>query len=215
MAMSEIHPSVPTHAASASDDFERRLGRLLPWALPLVFVVAAIVVGFVYDLGSGILVLAGGALLGTIAFFWASLRTLSGDAPLSLDEAVALGARAANEEQKRTVLQALKDLEYEFSVGKIGEDDYRELRSRYRAEAKRLLRALDQNLEPERARAEAYIAARLAGASDAAVTKVGRVADRSCASCGIANDDDARFCKACGAPLDAETSKETTRDASA
>lgn len=215
MAMSETHPSLPTHAAPTGDDFERRLGRVLPWALPLAFALAAIVVGFVYDLGSGILVLAGGALLGTIAFFWASLRTLSGDAPLSLDEAVALGARAANEEQKRTVLQALKDLEYEFSVGKIGEDDYRELRSRYRAEAKRLLRAMDRDLEPERARAEAYVAARLSGASDAAVTKPSRAAERACASCDATNDDDARFCKRCGAPLDAEASKETTRDASA
>lgn len=201
MAMSETHPPLPTHAAPSSDDFERKLGRTLPWAVPLVFGAAAIVVGVVYDLGTAILVLAGGALLGTIAFFWASLRTLSGDAPLSLDEAVALGTRAANEEQKRTVLQALKDLEYEFSVGKIGEDDYRELRARYRAEAKRLLRAMDQNLEPERARAEAYIAARLSGASDAAVVQPSRAAARACASCSAANDDDARFCKHCGAPL--------------
>lgn len=203
MAMSETHPPVSSQASPTADDFERRLGRVLPWAVPLVFGVAAIVMGFVYDLGTAILVLAGGALLGTIAFFWASLRTLSGDAPLSLDEAVALGTRAANEEQKRTVLQALKDLEYEFSVGKIGEEDYRELRSRYRAEAKRLLRALDQDLEPARARAEAYIAARLAGATDASLVQTTKA--RACASCGTVNDDDARFCKACGTNLTEDT----------
>jgi len=199
MAMSETHPTVSTQASPTTDDFERRLGRVLPWAVPLVFGAGAIVVGLVYDLGTAILVLAGGALLGTIAFLWASLRTLSGDAPLSLDEAVALGARAANEERKRAVLQALKDLDYEFSVGKIGEEDYRELRSRYRAEAKRLLRALDQDLEPARARAEAYIAARLAGATDASL--VGTAPTRACKGCGTVNDDDARFCKACGTSL--------------
>lgn len=191
--------ATPQQQEERGDDFERMLGKVLPLGLPLVFVTAAIVVGIVYDLGSALLVLAGGTLLGTIAFMWASLRTLAGDAPLSLDEAVALGAKAADEEQKRTILQALKDLDYEFTVGKIGESDYRELRARYRAEAKRLLRSLDRDLEPTRERAEAYLEARLAGKSDASL--LGSAHTRACEACGTSNDDDARFCKGCGAGI--------------
>lgn len=215
MAMSITQPSQNTEAHKddeLGDDFERKLGQVLPTALPLVFIVAAIVVGSLYDLGSAILVLAGGALLGTIAFLWASLRTLTGDAPISLDEAVALGSQAENEEQKRTVLQALKDLEYEFSVGKIGEEDYRELRRRYRAEAKRLLRSLDRDLEPSRERAEAYLEERRAGKSDRALIQMTKQATRACAACGIDNDEDARFCKGCGGGL-AIANKEGAKDA--
>lgn len=193
-------------------EFERKLGRALPVGLPVVVIASALLVGFVYDLGTALLVLAGGALLGTIAFMWASLRTLAGDAPISLDEAVALGDTASNDEQKRAILQAIKDLEYEFSVGKIGEDDYRELLRRYRAEAKRLLRALDRDLEPSRAKAEAYVAGRLAGQSDAALTKGAPASARLCADCNADNDDDARFCKRCGKAMGSE---KEPRDASA
>lgn len=190
------------HDVDNGVDFERQLGKVLPVGLPAFVLIAAVVVGFVYDLGSALLVLAGGALLATIALLWGSLRTLSGDAPISLDEAVALGNEAANEdEQKRAILQAIKDLDYEFSVGKIGEADYQELRKRYRAEAKRLLRALDRDLEPSRKRAEAYLAARLSGQSDAVLVGRASATGRECGDCGVGNDDDARFCKGCGAGL--------------
>src|SRR4051794_37744795 len=125
-----------------------RIERALRWALPLGSIAAAGAVGASYGLGTAILVLAGGVLLGFIAILWASVRTLSGDAALSLEEAIEFGSPKAAEEQKRAVLQALKDLEYERSVGKVAEADYRELLERYRADAKRLLRAVDQDLAP-------------------------------------------------------------------
>ena len=62
-----------------------------------------------------------------IALLWASVRTLAGDAPITLEEAIALASPSTVEEQKRAVLQALKDLEYERSIGKISEPDYEEL----------------------------------------------------------------------------------------
>jgi hypothetical protein len=55
----------------------------------------------------------------------------------------------------------LKDLEYERSVGKISEEDFAELSVRYRAEAKELLRALEEELAPRRHEAEARLALRL------------------------------------------------------
>jgi hypothetical protein len=60
------------------------------------------------------------------------------------------------------VLRALKDLEYERAVGKINDADYASLAEHYRNEAKRLLRAVDANLGPERERAEQILAERLA-----------------------------------------------------
>src|SRR5271154_1295102 len=63
-------------------DAERLLARVVGGALPVVSIAAAVGVAFVVGVGPALLVLAFGALVGTIALLWASLRTLSGDAPL-------------------------------------------------------------------------------------------------------------------------------------
>jgi hypothetical protein len=73
-----------------------------------------------------------------------------------------LGQPSAEEEQKRAVLRALKDLEYERSVGKISDHDYADLSARYREDAKRLIQAVDANLTPARERAEKLLAERVA-----------------------------------------------------
>ena len=63
----------------------------------------------------------------SISLFWTSIQDLSGESELTLDEALGMAAPSAEEERKRSVLRALKDLEYERSVGKISEDDFAEL----------------------------------------------------------------------------------------
>lgn len=144
---------------------------VLPWWEPLLRhwrLVAAIVyaaLGLAANLVGGpavlILLLAGGALVAVIAVFWASLRTLFGETPLSGADAYAIGAPRAEEEQKQAVLRALKDLEFERSVGKISDEDYQVLVARYRAEAKRLLRVLDEDARPRREQVEALVEERL------------------------------------------------------
>jgi hypothetical protein len=194
---------------SSARDPLMRVELALRWGLPLASIACALVVGFTYDLGTAILVLAGGLLLGVIAILWSSVRTLSGDAPITLEEAVMLGAPSATEEQKRAVLQALKDLEYERSVGKIAEADYQELLHRYRTEAKRLLRAVDEDLAPLRAKAQAYLDQQL-GRPEPAVAKPSEPPAKSmhaCPTCQADNDADAVFCKKCGGKL--EAAKET------
>jgi len=177
-------------------------------------VVLSIGAGLIFDTGIALLVLACGVLLGVIAILWASVRTLTGDAPITLEEAVMLGATSATEEQKRAVLQALKDLEYERSVGKVSDADYDELLRRYRAEAKRLLRAVDEDLAPRRARAEAYLAEHIGSAkTDGIATGQKKAAGARCAACQTDNDADARFCKKCGAAL--PSSGEDQQDATA
>ncbi len=143
------------------NDLEKKLAEYARIGLPALTVIIALIVGVIQGPASAILVLAGGALVGVIAIFWASVRTLLGETPLSGADAYALAAPRAEEERKRAVLRALKDLEFERSVGKISEEDYVELVARYRGEAKRLLREIDAEAQPRHERAEALIAKRL------------------------------------------------------
>src|SRR6478735_1282506 len=131
------------------------------WAAPLVTLLAAIIAGTVYGVQLVVLILAGGALLLVIWLLWSSVQALTGESELTFEEAFSMGARTAEEEQKRAVLRALKDLEYERSVGKISDDDYHEYAARYRAEAKRLIQGLEQNLAEGRQQVEAELARRL------------------------------------------------------
>ncbi len=184
----------------------------LAWVLPAGSVAAALAMGAIYGVGTALLTLAGGVLLIVISIFWASVRTLSGDAAITLEEALALGSPTATEEQKRAVLQALKDLEFERSVGKIAEADYEELVARYRAEAKRLLRAVDEDLAPLREKAALYVAEQLGTERPQKRSKPPRKNDDPvCPSCRTQNDTDAAFCKKCGHKL-GHPSKDT-RDA--
>ncbi|HVW26171.1 MAG TPA: zinc ribbon domain-containing protein [Polyangiaceae bacterium] len=141
-------------------DVNRRIGDSAKWVAPAV-VVAALVVGATSGLGPALLVLAGGVLTGVVLLFWSSIGRLTGESPLSLEEAIGLGAPSPEEERKRSILRALKDLEYERSVGKISEEDFAELSARYRAEAKTLLKLIDAESAPMRKRAEERLAARL------------------------------------------------------
>ncbi|HEX6764960.1 MAG TPA: hypothetical protein VF103_05770 [Polyangiaceae bacterium] len=130
-------------------------------ALPLVYFTAVAGSGALFGIEIALLVAAGSALTLVVGFAWASVQSLTGDSPLTLDEALTLGQPSAEEEQKRAVLRALKDLEYERSVGKISEQDYNELSTRYREDAKRLIQRVDESLSPARERAEKLLAERV------------------------------------------------------
>lgn len=206
----------------------------LRMGIPAAAVVLTIAAGLLMGAAGVILVLAAGALVGVIAIFWASLRTLFGETPLSGADAYALGAPRAEEERKQAVLRALKDLEFERSVGKISDADYKVLVAKYREEAKRLLRVLDEESAPRRAKVEGLVQTRLAKeglqadsppAGDAGEEEEAEADQASpdeskeeaetqtvpekpahvvCSSCGSINDSDAVFCKKCGARMKAE-----------
>jgi hypothetical protein len=141
-----------------------RLPRLsvVRWTAPLLTLAAAITAGTLYGVQLVVLTLAAAALLLVIFLLWSSVQALAGESELTFEEAFSLGTRSAEEEQKRAVLRALKDLEYERSVGKISEDDYHEYSARYRAEAKRLIQVLDENLSEGRKQVERELERRLA-----------------------------------------------------
>ncbi|APR83904.1 Hypothetical protein A7982_09253 [Minicystis rosea] len=153
----------PRDASAAEDDhaLDQRLSDYLKLGIPAGTLACALAAGYTRGAPAVVLVLAGGALVSVIAIFWASIRTLVGETPLSGADAYALGAPRAEEEQKRAILRALKDLEFERSVGKISEEDYQALVTKYRAEAKRLLRVIDEESQAEREKAEALVMNRL------------------------------------------------------
>ncbi len=137
-----------------------------------------------------------------------------------------LPTHEALEEEKRQVLLALKEIEFDHAMNKINDEDYRELKKRYEALALKVLKAIDEDRKTWLGRAtgtaEAYLkkkglglppapapaeaAEQRAGPSEASPSSTGDAAapPRRCPECETANDDDARFCKRCGTKLEAE-----------
>jgi len=107
--------------------------------------------------------------------------------------------RTALEREKNLVLRSIKELEFDFAMGKIAKADFDEMSARLRARAVGLMRQLDAGGYKEQIARE--IAARLATEPAANVPADAAAASENCPACGTANDDDARFCKNCGTRL--------------
>jgi hypothetical protein len=153
----------------------------------------------------------------------AAYRTL---APLAMPETaeaptlIAGRTRVALEREKTLVLRSIKDLEFDFAMGKIAQSDFDEMSARLRARAIGLMRQLEAG--GYKGAIEQELATRLGTRARAAATEqsapavVGLAAKdherpedsaaqaaavRIC-QCGVANDADAKFCKECGARLE-------------
>jgi hypothetical protein len=164
----EAEPSAPEVAEAHEPPATERAPQLsaeqlalLRKLIPALWLVAAIVAGFVWGVQMVLLVLAAGAITLVITLMWSSVQSLTGGTPLGFEEALGMGAPSKVEEEKRSVLRALKDLEYERGVGKISPEDYAELLSKYRAEAKRLIQSVDEALAPAREEVEKALDQRL------------------------------------------------------
>ena len=157
-----VDEAVETQGRSAHRDVkaeldERRIAQGVAIGLPAVTVTLAAVMGVTIGAPMAILVLAAGMLLGVIGLFWASLRILSGDAPLSPElEALDASGHAVDAlaSRKKMLLRALKDLDNERALGKLEEEDHEQLSQTYRNELKDVLARIDASLEPHRKKAE-------------------------------------------------------------
>ena len=120
-------------------------------------------------------------------------------------EIIAGRTRAALEREKTLVLRALKELEFDRAMGKVAPADFEEVSGRLRARALTLMQQLDVALPGYSDTIERELARRLAALGEAApaAAPAAVAARRICADCGMANDPDARFCKSCGAKLEA------------
>ena len=120
-------------------------------------------------------------------------------------EIVAGRTRAALEREKTLVLRALKELEFDRAMGKVAPADFQDMSGRLRARAITLLQRLDVALPGYRDEIESELAQRLGMAEGElrAARPAGAARSPVCAGCGTVNDVDARFCKGCGAALEA------------
>jgi hypothetical protein len=127
------------------------------------------------------------------------------------DQRLSLGerTRAVLEREKVMALRTIKELEFDRAMGKVSERDYQEMSARLRARAGRILRQLDAGGDsPYRDAIEQEITRRIgspetpASAVTPSAASPPAVTAHPCSSCGVDNDTDARFCKACGARLE-------------
>ncbi len=140
-----------------------------------------------------------------------TFASLRGRRDSSLAESLA--SHAALEEEKKQILMAIKELDFDRAMTKINDQDFETLRARYERDALRVLKAIDEEFEGWRKKAEALATKHLRTARPAkasprpetapAATKA-KASDESthdCPSCKTANDADSRFCKKCGSRL--------------
>jgi hypothetical protein len=116
------------------------------------------------------------------------------------------------EREKQLVLKAIKEIEFDYQMRKIGEREYREMVERYRQRAMRLISELDAGgdyrgliekelklrLELPVADASTLSTVAPAAATTTAAAAPSAAARPTCPSCNTANDPDAKFCKSCG-----------------
>ena len=160
-----------------------------------------------FALGGMTLALTGAALMRVI-------DPLAGN---SLAAVTARGGRRPREldREKQLVLKAIKEIELDYQMRKIAERDYREMVERYRTRAMRLMseieagddfralieRELTMRLKLEAVKPAVATGPAAAAQSEAAASAPAAATTPTCATCATVNDDDARFCKTCGAKL--------------
>lgn len=200
-----IVSSASAENASVRNFFEQTLAIRIAAAVGGLLL-AAVLGASLSSIALGLLILIGGTLLGVIALFWASLRTLAGETVV--DESVA-DVDLAEEDRARTsrkkmLLRALKDLEREHSLGKMTDDDFADVALRYREEIKSIMRELDDDLAERRVKAEALVRDYATTTSTGGAAASGEPAARVvCGACNASNERDAKFCKECAKPLHA------------
>lgn len=124
--------------------------------------------------------------------------------------------------KKATLLQTLRDVEFDYETEKITEADYRHLKKRYERQAIQVMRELDElhggrgweeAIDKELAqRLERLAAQKEAKRRDARSRNLARAESArlvNCPECGKEMEADARFCSQCGTTLAGDDSGES------
>jgi hypothetical protein len=91
--------------------------------------------------------------------------------------------------RKDSIYMAIKDLEFDYSTGKLSEEDYQELREKFALEASDVLREIDELSK---------------GGSTAAAEPKGspeKNKAKACSDCGFKIEPGDSFCQSCGTKL--------------
>jgi hypothetical protein len=120
--------------------------------------------------------------------------------------------RAALDRERMLVLRSIKELEFDRAMRKISDNDYQEMVTRLRTRVVGLMRQLEgaSVYRPLIERDLAALVGAVSGVSRTADAVTGRGPETKvravpCVACAVVNDPDARFCKACGARLEASS----------
>jgi rRNA maturation endonuclease Nob1 len=97
-------------------------------------------------------------------------------------------------ERKETLYTAIKEIEFDYQVGKLSEDDFQQLRQQYKEEAVNLLKRIDQK---QRKKSKPH--KRKAGPQQ--VRGADKESVKYCWSCGTAISKHDKFCASCGSDL--------------
>jgi hypothetical protein len=108
--------------------------------------------------------------------------------------------RAALEREKALVLRSIKELEFDFAMGKVSQADFDEMGGRLRRRAIGLIVQLDASTT-YREQIDQEIAARVTTPQSPSTAPAPQTAAGACPACSTTNDPDARFCKQCGTSL--------------
>ncbi len=116
--------------------------------------------------------------------------------------------RVAMEREKTLVLRSIKELEFDYAMRKVAKADFDEMYTRLRNRAMGLMKQLDagggykeqiaKEVEQRLARSEGD---GFSHRQDAATAEAVALQTGVCDQCETVNDDDAKFCKNCGAKL--------------
>jgi hypothetical protein len=198
---------------------------LRPWQFFLLAGMLAATAGVIVATGQSAasIIILSLTVVSTSLVALGAYRALS---PLVLPDAVETPAmvggrtRAALEREKTLVLRSIKELEFDFAMGKIAQSDFDEMSTRLRARAIGLMRQLDAGgytsvIEQElnrrlgpKARASVALEVRAAADTLPDESTVPTLVDEgqqplpgAACACGTINDEDAKFCKHCGTSL--------------
>ncbi len=137
--------------------------RNTPSLLVYAGLLGAIVLALLHQVSLGIWALLGGVLLSAVYMLWQSARLLAGDTEVASELGGARfdprGLETDLDEEKRSLLTQLKDLERERRIGKLSQEDYDLLAADYRERAKQVLAAIDTELSPQMSKAAALLSA--------------------------------------------------------
>ena len=108
--------------------------------------------------------------------------------------------RIALEREKALVLRSLKELEFDYAMGKMAKVDFDEMSARLRARALGLMRQLDAG-GGYREQIAREVQRRLGEPQESATAQAVALRTSVCSECETSNDRDAKFCKNCGSKL--------------
>src|SRR5439155_25240563 len=110
-----------------------------------------------------------------------ALRTLKPlvSAETYAPEMIGNRTRAALEREKNLLVRAIKELEFDYAMGKVSAADYEDMTSRLRSRAVRLIKQLDSAESGYRELIERELASRLGKAGASSATKVAPYRDQT------------------------------------